>query len=99
MAMNFAEIKKAVIDYATAVDGASRKVKTSYSQIANVQSEMSTLEAKWDDIEASINLISDEAVKASYLGQLTLLREQRTGLVDMLTALDTAVTEAGLMLI
>lgn len=97
--MNFAEIKKAIIEYATSVEGASRKVKTAYGQIANVQNDMATLESKWDGLEVSINAISDAAVKASYLGQLALLREQRVGLVDMLTALDTAVTEAGLMLI
>ena len=57
------------------------------------------IESKWDDLEGSINSISDDSVKAQYLGQLALLREQRSGLVDMLTQLDTAVTAAGLMLI
>ena len=101
--MDFAGIKKAVIDYATEVEQATQKVKTSYSAIANAQTDMMNLESKWIDgsesIETAINAITDDAVRASYQGQLALLRTQRQALVDMLTALDSAVTDAGLMLI
>lgn len=99
MAMTFAEIKKAVIDYATEVDSATKKVKASFAAISNAQNDMIAVENKWDDIETSINALSDESVKTSYIGQLTMLRTQRDEIVAMLTALDTAVTEAGLMLI
>ncbi len=101
--MEFAEIKKAIIDYATEVDTATKSVKTHFTAIANAQNDMTTLEGKWingsDNIESAINSIADDAVKASYMGQLTLLRAQRSELVTMLTALDSAVTSAGLMLI
>lgn len=101
--MEFAEIKKAIIDYATEVDTASKAVKTHFTAIANAQHDMTNLETKWvngaENIETAINAISDASVKASYAGQLALLRTQRTELVAMLTALDSAVTSAGLMLI
>ena len=101
--MDFAGIKKAMIDYATEVETGSQKIKTSYSAIANVLSDMQALENKWvdgaDNIEASIQAIPDAAVRASYEGQLNLFRAQRQGIIDMLTALDAAVESAGLMLI
>lgn len=101
--MEFAEIKKAVIDYASAVDTASKSITSHFSAIANVKNDMIALEDKWTKdtvtIESAINSIPDDAVKASYVGQFNLLKAQRLQIVAMLEALDTAVTEAGLMLI
>ena len=101
--MQFAEIKKAVIDYATEVDAATKLVKKNFTAIANAQNDMVALETKWtsgaETLETAIAAIADDSVRASYTGQLELLRAEREALVTMLTALDVAVTDAGLMLI
>ena len=100
--MEFAEIKKAIIDYATGIETAKQQVSKNFTSIANSQNDLSVIEDKWTDadlqtIEDSINALTDDAVKASYLGQLGLLRAQRDGFVAKLETLYVKVNEAGLM--
>ncbi len=107
--MNYSGIKKALDVYATENTTEDTAIRTSYSRIADSLALSIAQEEKWDKVangdipadslEMSINALTDATLKASLLAELILLRADRAARVDMLTALDTAVETAGLMLI
>lgn len=101
--MDFSGIKKAIIDYATELEQIDSTVKKSFTAIANALNDVTVIEDKWNEeastIEDHINAITNADVKASYVGQLELLREKKVSIETTLSALDSVVTAAGLQLV